>query len=230
MAQEIRIQANGKNQAKNLSFLFNGKRGSKVANKKTKKKKSTHHRNPFRGKGRGKSYKSHHRNPFREKRGGKGGTVETVLGTVSAVVLPELIEGMSFFASWNSGIMGYVLDVVIGGGIMYAGGKFVGRGFSDGALGGITAKLSFRAMQDIGTSPANAIHANVRDAIAQASQTQGQQQPPANAPMSGVGRPSTWNFPVPASYKLGPGGFAQTVSLSGMGRGVPTRQLRRRVA
>lgn len=221
--QEMRIQTNGKNHAKNLSFLFNGKRGSTVAHK-TKKKKKSGKKNPFYGQHRGTHKGRPHRNPMKEGRAGIGGDIETVLGAVAAAVGSDLIENS--FPQFNSGLMGYLADAVLGGLILWGGGRFVGKRFANGALAGVAVKISIRALQDIGSSPANAIAANIRDAQA-AAPAAAQQQPPAQGPM---GRPVAWNFPIPASYKQLPsGGFAQSISLSGMGRAVPMRPLRRRV-
>lgn len=214
--KEIRIQANGKKHGKNaLSFLFNGGGSSKVTHKKTSKKKGKRPgHNPMRPK--------HHagkrpgRNPFRPERGGMSGDVATVIGAVSASVIPDLIE-TSLLTQWNSGFMGYVADAVLGGAIMFVGGKFIGRDFAKGAVAGVAVKISIRALQDVGSSPHNAIAANVRDAQA----NQASNAAPAGAPPA-MGAPKAYRFQPPPSYPMLPGGGYGTTPT--MGRPVPVRR------
>lgn len=204
MTQGIRIQANGKKKRRgkgNLSFLFNGSK-KMSAKKKGRKKGKRSGKNPFAGHRSTKRGRRGRRNPFREGRTGMGGDVETILGAVAASVIPDLVE-TNFLTAYNSGFMGYIADAVIGGAVLWAGGKFVGKNFAKGALAGVAVKVSIRALQDIGSSPHNAIAANVRDAQANAAQASGNGT--AAAPATPMGTTVPWAFRQPQVYAALPG-------------------------
>jgi hypothetical protein len=221
MAQEIRIQANGKKRRGkgNLSFLFNGSR-KMAKSKKGRKKGKRPGKNPFAGHRRGTRGRRGGRNPFREGRSGMGGDVETILGAVAASVVPDLVE-TNLLPQFNSGFMGYIADAVLGGIVLWGGGKFVGKNFAKGALAGVAVKVSIRALQDIGSSPHNAIAANVRDAQAAAASTSnGNGTTTPAAPQ--MGTTVAWPFRQPQIYSALPG--APTLGA----HRVPQRQIMRR--
>lgn len=184
MAQRIQIfnGARGKGKTKGkkkrpaanlggLSFMFNG-RGGKVSSKKTKGKKKSKG-NPshqYRASSRRKGHKnsgrrSGRRNGMREGRAGFGGLAETVIAGGITAVLPGIILS-NFLPQYNSGLMGYVGDVVIGGGLSWLAGRFVSKGAFNGGITGTVAAIAIRASQDLSAAPHLAVSADVRDAQA----------------------------------------------------------------
>lgn len=224
----IRIQANGKEKkrsGKNLSFLFNGKRSSTVAEKHKPRKKAKQGKrpkhNPHRGTNRGKPHAKHPgRNPLGERGMSIAQDVATVAGAVAASVIPEIIED-KFLVSWNSGFTGYLADAVLGGVITWGGTMLLPaqykKAFRSGGIAGIAVKVSIRGLQDMAlgnNAPGahNAIAAAVRNQQAQIAQN-----------TSGSGGGSGQNQ-LPA----GQGTNGQSAAMSRYRTGVNVRPIRRR--
>jgi hypothetical protein len=132
---------------------------------------------------------------------GSGGMLQTVggaaVGFFGSNALPSLIPQ---FAQYNTGVTGYVLQVISGGVISWGLHRFVGRAWGTGALIGTGLSILLRMIRDHAASTGSVTSAAMSGDLAYYVDdrfpfAQGPGGPYANFP----GNPSLANPPFPAT-------------------------------
>lgn len=186
-----------------LSFLFNGKGANMSKKRKSRGKRKP---NPFRSR-RTKGFRKGRGNPSLAK-SSREGTMNVLIeggsGALASGLGSHLISEF-FLSQFNSGITSYLITAAIGGGIAWAGGKFIGKRFFYGGLAGTVLAVGYRVVEDMGATPAKAVSADVRDA--QAAQASSGGGAPAVSGMGrrgvrGLGTIVPFPFNVPQSYQV----------------------------
>lgn len=188
-----------------LNFLFNGGKGAKMSKKRKGRKKS--HPNPSRSRRHYKGRRNTHHLRHRHNVGHEG--VSNVLieggGGALAAGLGSHLIAESFLAAWNSGFVGYAITALIGGGISWVGGKFIGKRFFYGGLAGTVLAVGYRVVEDMGVTPAKSVAADVRDAQANAASSGAPAGPMGDPGRRRLGRMGTvvpFPFNVPQTYQV----------------------------